>query len=259
MGKAMDLKISLENVTQYYLQEVNNLSKFVLTTEKYLTRKQKRRVKPKFTESEIKQLRLLAKILTNVSFGRSKKSSFRVKVSANVTKLVAQIIPPIMYKGYLAEMMLSFIIAHQEAFIKDYIYQVLVYKRSMLRSKANVTHEMILDHRSIKSLVEHLAQKEIDAIGYKSIDDVRDYVDSKFNIELAAFDKWNELAEANYRRNLIIHNKGITNETYCRKTGCKKIGESLDTDIDYVLEIAKILVNFIEYVDGEMRRKLKLK
>jgi hypothetical protein len=258
MGKAMDLKTSLERVTQHYLQEVNNLSKFVLTTEKYLTRKQKRRVKPKFTKSEIKQLDLLIKFLTNVSSGKGKKRSFRVK-SANVTKLVAQIIPPIIYKGYIAEMMLSYIIAHQEAFIKDYIYQVLVYNRSMLKSKANVTHETILGHRNMKSLVEHLAQKEVDTIGYKSIDDVRDYIGSKFNIDLAAFGTWNELVEANCRRNLIVHNRGVTNETYCRKTGFKKRGVHLDTEIDYVLKIAKILVCFVKYVDEEIRRKLKLK
>ncbi len=79
------------------------------------------------------------------------------------------------------------------------------------------------------------------------------------NIALDEFESWDSLREIHYRRNVIIHNKGIANKLYCEKTGCKRCGEHLSTDSRYVSNAIRIVVSFMDFLHSRTRRKFKLR
>jgi len=103
-----------------------------------------------------------------------------------------------------------------------------------------------------------MAQKEVDVLGYGSVDDVADYFKDRFNLVFEDFTNWPVLREASYRRNLILHNGGVTNDTYCTKTGYKKKNQHLRTNVDYVKNVSESVLEFIPFLHDQMTRKLKL-
>jgi hypothetical protein len=101
-----------------------------------------------------------------------------------------------------------------------------------------------------------MAEKEVSDLQYDSIDGIAEYFNEKFHIDFVNdFTMWPIVREASYRRNAIIHNKGIADKIYCLKTGHKKIGESLNTDINYVTKVCDAIIEFIHYTHEQAKKK----
>lgn len=129
----------------------------------------------------------------------------------------------------------------------------------MLKSGKSITFEEVCSLPSKKALLEALAEREVDAISYKNIDELAKYFEDRLGITLSRhFPEWEALREASYRRNLILHNQGVTNQIYCSKVGYPKKGERLDTDATYVDRVAGVILDFIHFADLQVRDKLKL-
>ena len=253
----MALKNKLDSVAFDYMSEMRDIGGFVAFVDQSLTKKQQKTMKEGkgFSEEKLKELKTFAeKIVT--SFESAKK--VHIPASPEVTAFLLEYLMSFTEKRFLAEMSLAYLISYQEAFVKDYLYEILVHLKHMLKSAATVTYEEVLGHASMKSLVGFVAQKEIDSLGYGSIDDVQKYFLRRFNIDLRKFDKWDKVKEMNYRRNIIVHNKARTNETYCNKTGYKKVNQLIKTDYKYVSKAVDTLSSFIGFIHGKCLVRLKL-
>ena len=75
------------------------------------------------------------------------------------------------------------------------------------------------------------------------------------NIELSEYNDWETYREINYRRNILIHNRGYTNDVYCKKVGYKEKNQHLSTDYKYVSNAARIFRSFIEFVHEKTLKK----
>lgn len=155
----------------------------------------------------------------------------------------------------LAEMALTHLITFQEAFLKDYMKVILQSREEMLRSRRQLTCEEVLTHSSRRSLLAFLAQSEVDDLGRGGIDGFAEAYERRLNVSFDHFPKWERLREASYRRNLIVHNRSVTNEIYCSKTGFTKRGEKLSTDLEYVRDLAPTLPLFFEFVHKNVAKK----
>lgn len=253
----MALIQQLTEVVKLYTNEIELIEQFLKSVEQSLSRKQKRKPPKTFTDEEKSQIQKIRELFEELTSGKKTKE-IELEVSDNVSKLLTQITIPIIHKGYLAEMALAYLVSHQEAFIKDYIYQILIHKKDMLKSSSTISIDHVIGFTSIKSLVASMAQKEVDGIGYGSIDDVSSYLERKLNLLLSEFDEWEALREINYRRNLLIHNRGKTNDLYCKKTGYKQKNRKLTTDYDYLAKAIKTIQSFIIYFHEKVKNKLKL-
>ncbi len=249
----MALKDKLDSIAFNYLSEIRNIGGFVAFADQSLTKKHQKTMKAsKKLSGELKTV--VEGFLTSI---QSEKEVF-IPTSPEVRAFLFKAVIPLAQKKFLAEMSLSYLISYQEAFVKDYVYQILVHLKNMLKSGTTVTYEEVLGHTSMKSLVGFVAQKEIDSLGYGSIDDVQKYFLGRFKIDLRKFDKWDQVREMNYRRNIIVHNKAITNETYCNKTGYEKVNQAIRTDHKYVSKAGDTLFSFIGFIHGKCLVKLKL-
>jgi hypothetical protein len=101
--------------------------------------------------------------------------------------------------------------------------------------------------------------KEVEKLGHGSVDDISDYIKDKFNVSMNSFGKWESIVESTYRRNLVIHNKGITNETYCKRITGVELGKKLKLDIDYIENVANNLIKLSDFFSSTFIEKFKLK
>jgi hypothetical protein len=252
----MNLSDKLKHTNSLYQGELASILDFVKSTEKTLTRKQKLKPKGKPSKTEdVKALSEFSDYLNKSIAGQTNDGdSFNIE-NEFVQKLVLKFVIPMKHRNFLLEMTLSYLISYQEAMLKDYLHDILTSRKATLKSSSKISYDELLGFKSIKSLTEHLAQKEVDQLGYGSIDDVSKYYADKFNIEFSAFEKWDKIVESNFRRNLFIHNKGVSNETYCKRIGYKKRGKRLSVDIDYITSVADTLISFNMFCYETLKKK----
>ena len=103
----------------------------------------------------------------------------------------------------------------------------------------------------------HFAKRETDILGYGSIDDLEAYFQKKFNITAQQEPFWPSVREASYRRNLIIHNRGIINKTYKEKLGLQRDNPKLKTSREYVNNATDAIVSFMDFVHHSVTNKLR--
>lgn len=254
----MNLKNDLAKTHSKYESDLNLILDFVNTTEKSLTRKQKRKPKVQFQEKDREELKKLITFLNEATDDELKgQRSISIKSDA-LGKLINNMIVPIKHRDFLTEMTLSYLISYQEAMLKEYLYGVLFFRKDPLKSNNKITYNEIIGFKSIKALISYLAQKEVDQLGYGSIDDMANYFKEKFNIDFTIFDKWENIVEASFRRNLFIHNNGISNDKYCKRTGYKTKGQRLKIDVEYIVSVAKNLISFNDFCYESLKSKFKV-
>ena len=253
----MALKHQLNEIVSLYMNEIQSIEEFLKSVEQSLSRKQKRKPSKPLTDEEKKQIEKIGESLESISRGQNTEE-LKFEASKNVQKLLLRIAVPVIHKSYLAEMALAYLVSYQEAFMKDYLYQIFIHRKNMLKSSSTISLDHVIGFKSIKSLVSSMAQKEVDSIGYGSIDDLSIYLDNKLNVSLDEFNEWDTLREINYRRNLLIHNRGKTNDLYCKKTGYKQKNKKLTTNYQYVEKSINTIRKFIRYFHEKIENKFKL-
>ncbi len=153
---------------------------------------------------------------------------------------------------HLAKMTLVYQFSLFEACLKDLFRKIYEYKPELLRSNSkNLTNKEIIDSQTREELLIKMIDNEVDWWGYQSIDKIAKRIISRFNINLKRdFKSWRELREANYIRNIIVHNSGIINEKSCKKLEYdpSRIGECIDINTEYIEKIYAIIRESLSYI-----------
>ena len=236
----MSLKKELASIRDNYVDELNTLITFFETIEKSLKRKLKKKKSVRWTDNDDGGP-------AEIIIDNSARQISDDPLSDAINIVLSDSFTQIRNLHYLSEMGLSYLVSFLEAILKDYLYQIFVHRPSSLKSENKITYKKVLSYRSMKVLVEEIATKEVEKLGYGSIDDAAEYYKEKFNINFTEYEDWDPIVEACFRRNLIIHNKGITNEIYCKRIGHKKRGEKLFVDIEYIKSLGENLIGFSEF------------
>lgn len=250
----MSFQNELTKIRDKYSNELSMIFDFVKTTENKLTSDQNLFNSENITSDERTELAAFVKSVLNSEDGI-------VKVNFDehpVGHIIKGFHIPTKHKHFLTNMTLGYLITFQEAFLKDYLFQILIHNKNALKSKSKTTYADILKFDSMDELVVFLAQSEADQIGYGSIEDVAKHYDDKFNIKLLDFDTWDIVVESTCRRNILIHNKNKTNEIYCKLTGFTTVGETLDNDIEYIQRVTNNLIAFNNFCFESITEKFKL-
>jgi hypothetical protein len=141
------------------------------------------------------------------------------------------------YPNMLLNMALIYLVALYDAYVGDVFFAVLMDRPDMLKSsKRSLTFEKAIELESRDDLISFLARRELDDVSYKSVADQVSYYSTRFGIavEDSGVDL-DALIEVRARRNLLVHNNGVVNDTYLAATarhGVKR-GEILDVPRDY--------------------------
>lgn len=251
----MSKVLTLEAIAKSTRTDVKLIREYALESDNLLATKLSMVPDTPFTSQEMAQIREVSQLLSSLKPTKNGVVLSTSPVSSRVSNFVMQVAAPIKQRTFLAEMALVFLVSSLEAFIKDYVLQVLIDNPKMLRSGEPIKREYALGFSNMKSLCRALAELEVESLGYGSIDDVAKHFEKKLGVTLSNFGDWYALRENFYRRNLVVHNRSLVNETYRKKVEYKGNTKILDVNMAYVGCAAARILDFIDYVHFEIAKK----
>lgn len=148
------------------------------------------------------------------------------------------------YRELVSELAVVYLVAAFEAFLGDLLKFILCRRPEFLKASGkSLSFAEIIDAK--ETLIEELAEREVRAWQYKSFRDLIAILRDRFSVDVDRFEgvDADSLVETFARRNLLMHNRALVNETYLKltPTSGEKVGERLETTPDYWAEKSKEL------------------
>ena len=156
------------------------------------------------------------------------------------------------------------LVRHVEAYLNylsGVLFEIFTQRPETLRSSEKVEVADILQHDTVKDIVQDLAQRKVDSLAYSSFDTLRDFFRDRFNLEIAQPDVSAVITEAIETRNISVHNHCLINERYVNRTGTSpnSIGTLRRLGIGDLDNVIPLLVKSVTTLDKMTRKKLGLK
>ena len=144
-----------------------------------------------------------------------------------------------------------------ESFFYDLLQGILLIDNRRIKIKTNkikfiesMDVNYILDNNDYQTVIKKVIESNLISVFYASPDKQIEYIQKVFSIEFDEkltqyFEKWKEFKAA---RDIIMHNDGIINETYLKKSGTLSrgaIGDDLkinNNDIENIVIYSKSIV-----------------
>jgi hypothetical protein len=246
----------LDAVFQRFTSEIDTLRDFMRSIAQAIDKKTPRLGPKDMSPADQEEMKGFMKFLDDAIKGQSKKSNYEIE-SPNVGRLVMSFMIPIKERTLLNEMVLIYSNAQFEGFLKDALKAAFVLKPDCLKSNRQLTYEEAVSRDSRDELLEYLAQREADDLGRGSIDAIDAYYTRKFNIALSASPSWKVIREGSYRRNLFVHNRGVTNDIYCKAVGYPTVGTHLTPDFDYIKNLLKHFRGIARFTYTHLKKKVR--
>jgi hypothetical protein len=158
---------------------------------------------------------------------------------------------------FIRDMGLVYLVAELEDFLRHVIEISFSIKPEILSTcKKSITFEQLMKLDSLASLKEEIMEKEATEVINQDIEQVKEYFQDKFNINISEYTKWAEFKERFYRRNVLIHNSGMPNALYVKKTGVQTT-QRLTVSKEYLDETVKMSEKFAGKITEELKNKFK--
>ncbi len=158
----------------------------------------------------------------------------------------------------LRKMTIVYMFCLLEACFKKLLFHVYVLKPICLKSKEKkIDYETLLSHSSLVDLYYFLAIEETNKIGYMDIDKIANYFIKKLGFDFTKYEKWEQLRESYYRRNIIVHNGGKISSIYLRKLNLDKnlLNTELELDFNYVKSFYENIHGMVSYLKDNFPKK----
>jgi hypothetical protein len=259
-----------------HTQELHVLLEFVRDVDTYMVPKARRRVlymRDTMPANVLAEMQRMSAELMEVfeeadrirkesPSGTGKKTVLKFKgdysreADESFLRFAVAALKPIRYPTLLYSLALTHAIAVFEYFLSDFLIAIFTHRPNTLKSQSTATYENIVSFGSMKELIRYLATAKVKKILEGNIDEVVDKLKNDFNFDVAAFRQFNILREASYRRNIVVHNKGITDKAYCEKIQGSQIGVTLSMDFRYIETLTTVIGRFIDHLDNHFSRKM---
>ena len=140
-----------------------------------------------------------------------------------------------MFDEFVREMSLVYMITVFESYLESVLTTTFEKRPECLSSSKMISFEEVVANLKSNEVLNALIGKEIDEVLRKDIEKINEYFLQKFKVTLSEFvPDWNEFKERFYRRNIIVHNMGMVNEEYRRKTGHRGKEKKLTVSEEYL-------------------------
>lgn len=166
------------------------------------------------------------------------------------------------YEIHLSSMVYVNTIDNFNTYLKDILSEVVYAKPQILKSQESEKLDFILAYESMDDLLNAIANKKIEELFYKGIEDIEKFFKNRLGIDIFKTDKEREAINLHVKqRNLTVHNRRRISKDFAKQFPNLeyKIGEYLNFDFRYVSTLNLYLFNFVATIDEEISRKFKLK
>lgn len=275
----MRLSKKVSTIIVKHTQELSVLLQFVKDFDTYISQHKFQRandifigipdrIKSEFMQYYHEFLENAQKVLNEIKEYESSKGEktwifktekdYQTEVQRYLIPFLVAVYRPFRYPDLLYPMALTHAVAIFESFLSDFLVAIFTERPNTLKSNNTVTYEEILSFSSRKELIEALAINRAEKIiNDNNIDDVVKLLRDLFSVDLSKANNFDILREASYRRNIIIHNGGVTDKKYCERIPNSQIGARLSTDFQYIETLFIAIGQFIDYLDDFFSRKMR--
>lgn len=257
------MKKNLDGVIKKYRWRFETIRDFLTNVQQFLYQDAVRGINELDIDSgEAEELETLANAISKAAEAAKNKTKFSeisLDLSDKVTKIAMGYLANQQHQTILAEMVLIHLFSYLEALLTDYLATIYLHRPSMMAGAGKIDIELALSFKSMKKMKERLAQRESRKISYGNIDDFDKYFRDKFNLDIRTFSGWQELREAYFRRNVIVHNQGRINEQYLKAVSGKMyLDQFLLTDTGYVSQKTELVIEFVSFFHAKVLSGFKL-
>jgi hypothetical protein len=163
---------------------------------------------------------------------------------------------------HLMNMTLVYLIALFEGFNKKLFYTLLLNKPEQMKNKKDsLNYEKLIEFDSIEKLHKYLAESITFKLGFKNIDEFNNYLVNQYNIKMDTdFTNWERLRDNYYRRNILVHNNGLINETCIDKLNLTPdlLNSKPIMDIEYLKDASNNLNSYLDFIFNHIITIFKL-
>jgi len=161
-----------------------------------------------------------------------------------------------LFDGLVREMCLVYLITIFESLLENVLRITFERLPQCLSSSKTVTFEEVVANLKSNGILSVLINREIDEILRSDINKIEKYFLERFKMKMSTFvPDWSGFKERFYRRNIILHNSGIVNEDYKRKTGYEGEEKRLAVSENYLDESFQLFRLMSRRIFGEFCRK----
>lgn len=141
------------------------------------------------------------------------------------------------HRQLVNEIMLSRAVESFDLYLQKILVAIFLAKPEMLKSEGKIDVSTVIDMKNTEELIVYIAEKKINELSYKSLEDLSKYIKSIGGIELFEDKKIYEIVLlASEIRNLIAHNDCRANDRFLNKT------RSLEEKIQ-ISEFKKVIIS----------------
>ena len=131
------------------------------------------------------------------------------------------------------EMLWVYVVIIFEEFLTDILSALFRKRHDVFRffSNKQISYQQVLEHTKIYELTMKMSEETAKVITESGIDYLNDFLKDKLQLNLEERNDWCKFKEFFYRRNIVVHNYGVPDLPYIKKTNFK-------SEKDYWLEIS---------------------
>ena len=189
-----------------------------------------------------------------------KSSTKRVRASPEMAKAFTDLLDLFVFEGrsamFIRDMSLVYLVAIYESFLQRILLTLFEKKpEAMTSGRKPATTEELISCRSVEEVRQLISDKEVRSVMCQDVESIRNYFRERFSVELSKFTDWKQFIERFYRRNIIVHNSGFTNETYRTKTGYKGKDKRMTVSQIYLDESIQLFEDAARRLSEHFQRK----
>lgn len=225
----------------------------------YMLQRRKKRMH-QLNKSENHELTKFIKFIRSIPKAKNKRSFvFKNKrVSEIITEQHDVLMSPFRFNLVLKEMSLIYLISEFEQFLYFNLKHIFSSRSEMMKSgKKQITYEELFNFKDFNDIKENLIERETNSIINQDIDEINNYLNKRFRLDLSKNKDWKKFKECFYRRNICVHNKCCPNELYRLKTGYNGQDVKIIFNKDYLVHSIKLFEEYGKIIRDFLSNKFK--
>lgn len=145
-----------------------------------------------------------------------------------------------------------------EALLGDIVRSVIVRYPQKLGARRTIQLQAVLEAQSLEEVHLRATDSLLNDLSYKSPAEFSEALDSLLSINLLECSAFHKYIELKATRDIHVHNRGLVNETYLKKTSSHaraRMNQFLPVDIPYFLESYEACLQLTEWLEQELDQR----
>lgn len=142
-----------------------------------------------------------------------------------------------------------------EALLGDVVRTVITRYPQKLGAKRTIALQVVLEAKTLEDIHLRATDSLLNDLSYKSPSEFAESLNALLSINLLECPAFHKYIEIKATRDIFIHNRGVANDTYLRKTDSHaraKTGHPLPVDITYFLESYESCLQLTEWLESQL-------